>query len=435
MKHLEKLRASLQEKEQALTALQAKDDLTEDDLTAMEKLIGEIEDIGKQIVTVEKAAKLTAPISILADGSEKSFTAPAQPKEDPEKFKSFGEQLQAIAGAAINKGQPGGNDRRLVWKAPTGAGEGVASDGGFLVQTDYSTELLNLMHDQGQVLSRVTRLPISSNSNGVKLPTIDETSRVNGSRWGGVRAYWANEADTVTASKPKFGEIELSLKKLMGLAYATEELLADAALIEAIFRMAFTEELVFKTEEGICVGTGSGQMLGYMNSGALISVGAESGQAAATIVTQNILNMIARMPSRNFLRSAWLINQDILPQLYNLTIGSGTATHLIYAPPGLTGDNKNAPFGTLMGRPVLPIEHAATLGTTGDISLVDLGTYLMVDKGGMDWSESMHVRFIYDEMTFKITYRVDGQPSVRKAITPKNGTATQSPYIALATRS
>lgn len=434
MKHLETLRASLQEKEQALTALQAKENLTEDDLTSMEKLIGEIETVRKQIATVEKAAKLTASASKPADGSEKNLSLPAQPKEEPEKFKSFGEQLQAIAGAGINKGHEAAVDRRLVWKAPTGAGEGVASDGGFLVQQDYSTQLLELMHEMGQVLSRVTRLPLSSNSNGIKLPTIDETSRVNGSRWGGVNAYWSNEADTAAASKPKFGEIELSLKKLMGVSYATEELLRDASVLETIFRKAFTEELTFKTEEAICVGTGSGQMLGFMNSGALISVAAESGQAAATIVTQNILNMISRMPPRSFLRSVWLINQDILPQLYPLTIGNGTATHLIYAPPGLTGDNKNAPFGTLMGRPVLPIEHAATLGTTGDITLVDLGTYLMIDKGGMDWSESMHVRFLYDEMTFKITYRVDGQPSVRKAITPKNGTATVSPYVALATR-
>ena len=50
---------------------------------------------------------------------------------------------------------------------------------------------------------------------------------LDGSRQGGVRGYWADEATEKTASKPKFREINLHLHKLIGLVYLTDELMED----------------------------------------------------------------------------------------------------------------------------------------------------------------------------------------------------------------
>jgi HK97 family phage major capsid protein len=87
-----------------------------------------------------------------------------------------------------------------------------------------------------------------------------------------------------------------------------------------------------------------------------------------------------------------------------------------------------------MGRPVIPTEHNATLGTPGDIILADLTQYVMADKGAPTTASSIHVRFLNDETTFRFVYRVDGQPVWKKPLTPKNGTNTYSPFVALATR-
>jgi HK97 family phage major capsid protein len=284
----------------------------------------------------------------------------------------------------------------------------------------------------GEVVSRVRRVPISTNANSIKLPAVDETSRVDGSRWGGVRAYWANEADTVTASRPKFRTIDLTLEKLMAIGYATEELLQDASALESVMMQAFAEEMSFKAEDAIINGDGSGKPLGVLNSGAVVSVAAESGQAVSTVVTQNILNMWSRLPIRARRSAVWYINQDVEKQLYALTLGSGTAVVLLYTPPGVNGNN--SPYGLLMGRPVIPVEYCATLGTAGDIILMDPQSYVMADKGGVAAAQSMHVRFLYDEMTFRFTYRLDGQPIWRTALTPFKGANTLSPYITLAAR-
>jgi len=359
---------------------------------------------------------------------------PAEAKKDPAKFGSFGEQLQSIAKAGLNKGIPYQSiDNRLVFQAGgAGANEAVPSEGGFLVQQDYSMALFEQMHEMGEILSRVRRIPISAGSNGIILPRIDETSRANGSRFGGVQAYWADEGDSVTATKPKFSNMDMRLKKLMAVGYATDELLADAPALEAVLSQAFTEELTFKTEDGVINGTGSGQLLGILNSGAVISVTPGSAQAATSVTTQNILNMWSRLPIRSRKNAVWVINQEVEQQLYQLVLGSGTAVLLLYTPPGYNGNT--SPYGLLLGRPVVPIEYAAALGTAGDMILFDPQQYVMIDKQGLQTASSMHVRFLTDEMTFRFTFRVDGQPVWRTPLVPFKGTNTYSPYVVLATR-
>ena len=130
----------------------------------------------------------------------------------------------------------------------------------------------------------------------------------------------------------------------------------------------------------------------------------------------------------------WLINQDIEPQLFTLNADASSGL-LLFRPPGVDGPSTNsAPAGTLMGRPVVPVEYCATLGTVGDIVLVDFSQYVMIDKQGLRQDTSMHVRFLQDEMVFRIVFRVDGQPTWNTVLTPFKGTNTVSPYVAVAAR-
>jgi HK97 family phage major capsid protein len=426
--------------------LNDKDDLAAADQASLDTKMAEIGAVNAKIKREESLMEEERSLVGVDIDEPASRIAPTPNKAaDEKRFMSLGEQLQAIAFADTKHTKREEWDPRLydlfvpgrgfqAASDASGANESVPSDGGFAVQTDFAAGILEMSHDMGDVMSRVRRIPISANSNALKVLGVDETSRADGSRWGGVQGYWANEAATVTATRPKYREIELSLKKLMALGYATEELLQDASALESVMMQAFAEEISFKTEDAIVNGDGSGKPLGFLNSGALVTVAAESGQAAGTIRVENIVNMMARLPVRSIRNSVWYINQDCLPQLWQMTIGSGTAVSLLYQPPGLNAISANAPYGTLMGRPVVPIEYCATLGTVGDIMLVDPTQYLMIDKNGVQSAASMHVRFLYDEMTFRVTYRLDGQPGWRVALTPKNGTNTQSPYVALATR-
>ena len=317
-------------------------------------------------------------------------------------------------------------------KAVTGLSEGVPSAGGFLVGTDAAPGLLSRTYEVGELLRRVDMVGISANSNSMTFNAEDETSRADGSRRGGIRAYWAAEASEKEASQPKFRQMTLKLNKVVGLCHATDELLVDAAALGSWISSAFPEELSFVIEDAIYNGTGGGMPDGILGSGCLVSVAIESGQAATTIVAENVIKMWSRMWSRSRRNAVWLINQDVEPQLYTLNIPHGTAGQLVYMPPG---GLSVTPYGTIFARPVLPIEYAPTLGQVGDIMLADLSQYQMINKGGIEAASSIHVRFIYDETCFRFVYRIDGQPKWDSTLTPKSGSSnTLSPFVVLDVR-
>lgn len=347
----------------------------------------------------------------------------AQEKRDH--FASPGEFYHAV----MTAGTPGGPvDPRLSTRAATGLSESVPSDGGFLVEAEMSNEIIKNVWDSGLILPRINKVTLTGNKTSMKFNGIDETARADGSRAGGILAYWKAEAAQKTTSKPKFRQIELNLNKLIGLCYATDELLDDANALAQTINEGFKEEFEFKLTDGIINGTGAGMPLGILNSGCMVSVTKETGQAGNTIVYENVSKMWARLMARSRPNAIWVVNQDCEPQLNRMSIAVGTGGIPVYMP---AGGASAQPYSTLFGRPVVPIEHCATIGDTGDIMLCDFSKYKAIDKGGMQSDVSIHVQFIYDESVFRFVYRFDGQPVLASAVTPFKGTNTLSHFVKL----
>lgn len=337
---------------------------------------------------------------------------------------SLTEQLKAIRRHSTTKGTV--IDPRL--QASLGGNESVDSEGGFAIAPEFSKEIWKRIYELGFLKQRCFSQPMSSNR--LVIPAVDEDSRVDGSRWGGIQSFWEAEAATYAASKPKFRRMELTAHKLTALIYGTDELVEDAPAWTSYCDQVVPQELDFKIEDGIYNGPGAGAPLGFMNSGALITVAKDSGDTGPTVSANDVFNMWKRRWGPDL---AWFINQDVESVLWNLTRGSGTAVELLYTGPGERGNNSN--FGVMFGRPVIPVEYAATLGTPGDIVLTSMSQYCLATRGEARMDTSIHVAFLTGEQAFRWQLRLDGQPFWKKPLTPKNGTTTRSPFIALATRS
>lgn len=394
--------------------------LTDDEKGSIDKLETEIRSWDDSI---ERAKKL---MSYEPEDKRNQTDEPeikSAPGDNEKRFATLGEQMMAVYRSAA----PGGKvDARLSTRAASGLNESNPSDGGFLVQHDFVAALLKRTYETGILASKVKKIPISNNANGLKINSVDEDSRANGSRWGGVQTYWENEADQLAGSKPKFKQMDLSLKKLTGLCYATDELLQDASALEAVIKEAFAEEFGFKIDDAILNGSGAGQPLGVLNSASLVTVAKEATQSDK-ITVENLIKMWNRLWSRSRANCVWYINQELEPFLYTLKIGDKP----VYIPAGGLSEK---PYGTLFGRPVVPLEQCSAAGEIGDIILADISQYLLIDKGGVQAASSIHVRFLYDENVFRFIYRVDGQPIWSKPLTPYKGSATVSPFVTLAKR-
>jgi len=394
-----------------------------------------------------KAVKTVDPLEVeinnLKKQMEKIMTTPAiksggyaVPKSNAPLFNSLGEQLMAIKAAATNRGEV---DRRLLelnsnWDKAmkaTGLNEGVGSEGAFLLQPDFASELLMPLRtaESSPFVSRARKLPIGTNANSGFINGVDETDRATGSRWGGVRGYRLNESGTKTGSKPAFKQLQWRLKKYAVLCYATDELIADATQLQAVLSQAMSEEVSFMANDDVLNGLGAAGPLGIVASSGRVTVSKETGQAAATIVNANLIKMWARMHVRSRANAVWFINQDTEPQLDQLYIPAGVSSleprYVTYSSDGVM---------KIKGRPVIATEFNPTLGTEGDIVLADMSEYLYWDRAPENQS-SIHVAFLTDETVFRAVYRVDGFPSLTTPITPYKGSNTLSPFVTLATRS
>jgi HK97 family phage major capsid protein len=361
---------------------------------------------------------------------------------NPKVWSSFGEQMQAII--HVEKNPHGSKSRELRQKidltnqmmsAATGMNESVGADGGVFVQKDFASEIVDNGYQEAPFASQVRRLPLSTGANGIKVPYVDETSRADGSRHGGIQMYWEGEADEITATKPKFGLMELNTKKIVGAAYLTEEIIADAAFLGAWVSEAFSQELAFKLDDAFINGNGAGKPLGILQNGAKIEQAKETGQANGTVVANNLTKMFSRLIKRNRASAIWLYNQGCEGQLLGLSFTYGSNSYPALLLGGTTGDiREEIATDRILGRKAYASEHCAALGDAGDVIFTDPKSYIAVDKGGPKQAVSVHVRFLQDEQVLKFTYRVDGQPARRSALTPFKGSATLSTTVVIQQR-
>jgi len=345
-------------------------------------------------------------------------------KTDADKFPSLGAQLRAVAMA-----DSGGHvDPRLnLVNRAYGLEEGSPSEGGWLIQQEFVTEVMKRTYETGKLAKYCTKFTIGEGKNGLKINAIDESSRATGSRWGGIQAYWIAEASAKTKSKPKFCQIELDLKKLIGLCYATDEVLEDAAVLETLIKQGFAEEFGFMMDDAIIRGTGAGMPRGILECDSKYCPGRET---EGTITYSDILLMWAHLWTGSKSKAVWFVTADIWPTLYAMRVNCTSSCYPVYLPPNqLAGEQ----YSTLMGRPIVELEQCSAIGTTGDILLLDLSQYLLIDKGGIKGDRSIHVRFIYDESVFRFVYRADGDCGWCSYLTPYKGSKYKSPFVCLTT--
>jgi len=416
-------------------------DFTDDELVTFEGFVNEATELKSKI---EKEKKINA-LSANLDTSIKDLENVPAPKsvetkvefvqdnreKDPQcGWEHFGEFAASVS-KAMTPSIKQWDERFDVLAAVTGMGQSVGSDGGFTVPPAFVTAVWDGLNNPDQsLMARTETFTVSGDS--LTLNANAETSRANGSRYGGIRGYWIAEAAQMTASFPKLRQIKIEPQQMAVFVYVTDKLLNNSQIaLSQYLTNAASSEIMFMTNDAIINGSGAGQPLGILNSNCTVSVAKTTGQAAATLTKTNIEAMWARMHAAARPGAVWFINQDIEPQLFNLNQVIGTGGVPVFLP---QGGLSASPFATLFNRPIIPIESCATLGTVGDIILADLGFYVTGTRGGVASASSIHLRFDYNETAFRFLFEVDGQPWLNSALTPFKGSNTTSPFITLATR-
>jgi len=436
-------------------------ELTDEQKEKISGLLAEVDVLDEKIVALKEEEKLNArldgavsslEVSADLDSPDSHPRIESRPNwlDDPNfGFKSVQDFHMAVIEAAKTRGQKFPSnlkhcsvegakqavkeaeyDSDLTPKAAAGSDEhGKYADpyGGFFVPESFVPGVMKTAAEPDLLAGRVTRIPMAAPV--VKIPARtdkDHSSSVS----GGLIVYRRAEADTVTATRMKTELVKLEAEPLMGLAYATDELVRDSAIsFAALLAQGFQDQFVYRIMKERIAGTGVAQLEGALNAPCIVEVSAENGQTTDDpFVYENALNMLARLWNMN--TGVWLMSRMLLPNLpkLNVTVGQGGAAVFH------TDATQAIPY-RLLGLPVIFTEHCKAANTTGDVLLCNWGEYLEGVYQPITGLSSIHVRFVYNETTFKYYMENAGQWWWRTVMTPANSADSLSPVISLATRS
>lgn len=317
-------------------------------------------------------------------------------------FKNFNEYLTVMASGRF--------DPRLIQNT---ANTTVPSEGGFSVPEEFAAWLLDSSLESEIVRPRATVWPMKSDS--LKVPGWDSANHTTG-MFGGLTGTWIDELAASTEVFAKMRQIQLIAKKLACYTAASNELVADGVDYERQIQVALIKTIGWYLDYAFIQGTGAGQPLGLLSNPALITVNKEAGQAAATIVFENVVKMYARLAPQCMEKAVWIASQTAVPQLLMMSLSVGTGGSMIQ-PAVLQQGGKFS----LLGKEILFTEKVPALGTRGDIILVDLSQYTIGMRKEVSLDKSIHVGWSTDQASYRAIVRADGQGTWDKAITPKAG--------------
>lgn len=301
--------------------------------------------------------------------------------------------------------------------------EGAGDTGGYLVPDVFSNEILKVELEQSVVRNNGARV-LNMTGAILRIPALSVYNNATGQIYGGASAFWGAENTAITESQPTFDRVNLEPKKLTGYVEDSNELEQDAIVnMGQLLTQMFGEVLAFEEDDAFINGNGVNKPLGILNAPALVTV---SRATTSVVSTADVVGMIARFRG-NMDRAVFLVNQSTLPSIYKL---KDENNNYIWHP-GMNASIADKAMGTLYGIPLVVTEKCPAVGTTGDIILADFGHYLIGDRGGLRVDYSQHFKFQSDQMAYRVIKRVDGQPWLKQAITPRRGGATLSPFVAI----
>lgn len=338
-------------------------------------------------------------------------------------FANIGDYARTV----FNKGQRDDPRMSKVVEVMNAYSSSDPATGGFLIPEETRSEVMELALEQSIIRPRASVMTMSSAKQIV--PFVDETTHV-GSVFGGMTFSWTPESGTISPTEARFGRVMLEAWKLTGLARVPNELWADAPALSSFLMRSIPRGIAFTEDSAFISGSGAGQPLGVQNAAntALVTVAEETGQAAGTILVENILKIYARMLPQGHENAVWLASPATFPQLMQLSIAVGTGG----APVALV-DIHGSPRMTLLGRPLILTEKVPTLNTAGAIGYYDFSFYMVGDRQSVTLESSEHSRFANDETELRAILRVDGRPWIQSALTPANSGDTLSPFVMLGT--
>ena len=405
---------------------------TAEDKAKVEPMIADADKLRAEAMQLKDLLEKGVEMAALLEDKQKPDPE-VEPRKDPTEFKDWQEFLMATHRALSPRYAHVARDPRLqAFKEEPGDAleqkqmvEAIGASGGFLVPTEFFAQLQAAVAEASIVRPRATTIRMRRRQ--VNIPVLDQTGTVAGRpHWfGGMVFAWGAEALEKDLTEAEWRQIQLVAHKLYGYTRASDELVDDSFISLSDFLagpLGFAGGVAWMEDYAFLVGSGVGQPLGIItavNQPTIVIARAVAG----AIGIADLANMRqALLPSA---RAEWVVTQSAMAQLIQLAGPAGNPSFW-WMPTGEGGVPAR-----LLGLPVRWSEKLPALGAQGDILLADMRYYMIGDRQATTIESTKFDRWRFDQTSWRVVHRVDGQPWLSAPLTYQDGATTVSPFVIL----
>lgn len=280
----------------------------------------------------------------------------------------------------------------------------VGSGGGALSPQEFVAEIIKGVENDSPLYGLVRKFPLSeAKSLGAPYEAADASD-----------ASWTAEvpvSDITADATLAYSLRELSPNTLVKLIKISDKLVKVSALpIEQIVKEKITEKLVAAFENGITVGTGSGQPLGVFTASANgVPTSRDVTTDGATLTSDDLIKTKMSLKPAYRRKARWVMSTDILTDC--LLLKDKNDQYLWR--PGLRDGDPD----TLLGLPVIESAYAPSTKTSGSYIAVlgDFSYYWWAYVDGIEIKNLVELFALKNQLGFKGTAYADGAPVLAEA--------------------
>lgn len=366
--------------------------LSAEDDAIYNKMVDDMDRMGKEIARLEKLEALDAEMSRAT--SKPLTSAPvAAPTEDE---------------APVSKTGRGTKDyTKNFWRVMRSKSVphevmnalqvGTETEGGYLVPDEYERTLVQALEEQN--IFRQLAHVIHTSSGDRKIPVVASKGT----------AQWIDEEAQYPESDDSFGQVSIGAYKLATMIKISEELLNDSVFdMPSYIATEFARRIGAAEEEAFFTGNGTGRPLGILaeTGGAQVGV---TGAKADAVTFDEVMDLFYSLRSPYRRNAVFIMNDATVKALRKLKNGNGD---YIWQP-SVTAATPD----TILNRPVYTSGFMPTLATGNKTILFgDLGYYWVADREGRSFKRLNELYAPTGQVGFLASQRVDGKLILPEAV-------------------
>ena len=366
--------------------------LSAEDDAIFNKMMDEVDKLGKEVVRLEKLEALDVEMSRAT--SKPLTSAPvAAPTEDEAPVSKTGRGTKDYAKNFWRVMR----SKSVPHEVMNALQVGTETEGGYLVPDEYEHTLVQTLEEQN--IFRQLAHVIHTSSGDRKIPVVASKGT----------AQWIDEEAQYPESDDSFGQVSIGAYKLATMIKISEELLNDSVFdMPSYIATEFARRIGAAEEEAFFTGNGTGHPLGILaeTGGAQVGV---TGAKADAVTFDEVMDLFYSLRSPYRRNAVFIMNDATVKALRKLKNGNGD---YIWQP-SVTAATPD----TILNRPVYTSGFMPTLATGNKTILFgDLGYYWVADREGRSFKRLNELYAPTGQVGFLASQRVDGKLILPEAV-------------------